>query len=76
MNDGRKGALGKLAYQVGGLLAWSGLTEHEVTGWLTDVGTASGLQDATARRIVTRCLANGRTKPIAPPPLDTRKKAA
>ena len=36
MDDGRKRALAALAYQAGGLLAWSGLPEHEVTGQLTD----------------------------------------
>jgi hypothetical protein len=59
MKDGRQRALSKLAYQAGGLLAWSGLPEQEATDRLTDAGTASGLPTATARRIVTRALANG-----------------
>jgi hypothetical protein len=68
IDDGRKRALAALAYQAGGLLAWSGLPEHEVTDRLTDAGTASGLPAATARRIATRSLANGLAKPITPPP--------
>ena len=68
MTDGRKRALAALAYQAGGLLAWSGLAEHEVTDWLTGAGTTSGLQAAEAHRIVTRSLANGLAKPITPPP--------
>jgi Bifunctional DNA primase/polymerase, N-terminal len=76
LGDGRKRALAALAYQAGGLLAWSGLPEHEVTGWLTDAGTASGLQAATARRIVTRSLANGLAKPITPPSASGRTDRA
>jgi hypothetical protein len=76
MNDGRKRALSALAYQAGGLLAWSGLAEHEVAGWLTDAGTASGLPAATARRIVTRALANGEAKPIIPPPCGDAARVA
>jgi hypothetical protein len=68
MDDGRKSALAALAYQAGGLLAWSGLPEHEVTDRLTDAGITSGLPATTARRIVIRALANGLAKPITPPP--------
>jgi len=66
MTDGRKRALGALAYQAGGLLAWSGQAEGEVIDRLTNAGTATGLRAAEARRIVTRSLANGLTKPITP----------
>ncbi len=67
MSDGRKRTLAALAYQAGGLLAWSGLPQAEVAAGLTDAGIASGLQATTARRIVTRSLANGLARPIAPP---------
>ncbi len=67
LEDGRKGALGALAYQAGGLLAWSGQPEHEVIDRLTDAGIASGLSPADARRIVTRSLANGLAQPLTPP---------
>jgi hypothetical protein len=66
--DGRKRALAALAYQAGGLLAWSGLSEDEIASQLADAGTASGLPHATARRIVTRSIANGLTRPLSPPP--------
>jgi hypothetical protein len=76
LSDGRKRALAALAYQAGGLLAWSGLPQHEVTGWLTDAGTATGLPAATARRIVTRSLTNGLAKPTTPPPAPGRSSQA
>jgi hypothetical protein len=76
MDDGRKRALAKLAYQAGGLLVWSGLTEHDVIERLTGAGTASGLQAATARRIVTRSLANGLAEPLIPPPAPGRADRA
>jgi Bifunctional DNA primase/polymerase, N-terminal len=72
LNDGRKRALAALAYQAGGLLTWSGQPEHEVAGRLTRAGTASGLRPAEARRIVTRALANGLARPLAPPPVPGR----
>jgi hypothetical protein len=68
LKDGRKRAIGKLAYQAGGLLAWSGLSQADMTARLTDAGTASGLRPADAHRIVTRSLTNGLTRPITPPP--------
>jgi len=67
LSEGRKRALAALAYRAGGLLAWSGQPEGDVTDRLTDAGTASGLPPAIARRIVTRSLANGLAKPINPP---------
>jgi len=72
MDDGRKRALAKLAYQAGGLLAWSGMPEHDVIERLTSAGTASGLRVATARRIVMRSLANGLAEPLTPPPAPGR----
>jgi hypothetical protein len=72
LSDGRKRALAALAYQAGGLLAWSGQPEHDVTGRLTRAGTASGLRPAEARRIVTRALANGLARPLPPPPVPGR----
>jgi hypothetical protein len=41
LTDGRKRALAALAYQIGGLLAWSGLPQHEVTARLTAAGNSS-----------------------------------
>jgi hypothetical protein len=67
MTDGRKRALSALAYQAGGLLAWSGLPEHDVTQQLTAAGTASGLPPAIAARIARRAIANGITRPVTPP---------
>jgi hypothetical protein len=72
MNDGRRRALGKLAYQAGGLLAWSGLSQGEVIDRLTDAGTTSGLHPADAHRIVTRSLANGLARPLTAPPAPGR----
>ena len=72
MDDGRQRALAALAYQAGGLLAWSGLPPGQVTTWLTDAGTASGLRPADAHRTVTRSLAKGIARPITPPPLSRR----
>jgi hypothetical protein len=69
MDDGRKRALAALAYQAGGLIAWSGLPPDEVASQLADIGTASGLPAAAARRIVTRSLSNGRARPLAPRPV-------
>ena len=67
MDDGRKRVLAALAYQVGGLLAWSGLPVDQVTNHLVSAGTASGIQPADARRIVTRSLTRGLTQPLRPP---------
>jgi bifunctional DNA primase/polymerase-like protein len=72
MTDGRKRALAALAYHVGGLLASSGLPEHDVTDRLISAGTGSGLRPAEARRIVARALANGLARPISPPPIAGR----
>ena len=72
MDDGRKRALAALAYQAGGLLAWSGFTQAEVTARLTGAGTACGLRAADAHRIVTRALANGLAQPLTPPPTPSR----
>jgi hypothetical protein len=68
MKDGRKTALASLAYQAGGLLAWSGRPEREVIDRLTSAGIASGLSPADARRTVARALTNGLAKPLTPPP--------
>jgi len=68
MSDGRKRALSALAYQVGGLLTWSGLPRDLVTSQLIDAGTASALPPAAAARIVHRAIANGLSKPLDPKP--------
>jgi hypothetical protein len=47
LTDGRKRALAPLAYQIGGLLAWSGLPQHEVTARLTAAGTSSACTPPT-----------------------------
>ena len=67
MTDGRKRALSALAYHVGGLLQWSGLTREHVASQLIDAATASGLGLSVATRIVTRGLANGIDRPVTPP---------
>lgn len=67
MTDGRKRALSALAYQAGGLLAWSGLPEAEVTRRLIAAGTASGLPHRLAHRIVRRALARGIAEPLPAP---------
>jgi hypothetical protein len=76
MTDGRKSALSALAYQAGGLLTWSGLDEADITTRLIDAGTSAGLTPADARHHVTRSLANGRARPIHPPPPGQRRTAA
>jgi hypothetical protein len=68
LTDGRKRALAALAYQIGGLLAWSGLPQHEVTARLTAAGHQQRLHPTDAQRIVTRALANGQAQPLTPPP--------
>ncbi|KWW98295.1 hypothetical protein TH66_21300 [Carbonactinospora thermoautotrophica] len=67
MTDGRQRALSALAYQAGGLLAWSGLPEADVTARLIAAGTASGLPHRLAQRIVRRALARGIAQPLTPP---------
>ncbi len=67
LTDGRKRALSALAYQAGGLLAWSGLPEAEVTARLITAGVASGLSHRLAHRIVRRALARGIAQPLTPP---------
>jgi Bifunctional DNA primase/polymerase, N-terminal len=67
MRDGRKRALAALAYQVGGLLHWSGLDENDVVDQLVAAGTASGLPDSQARRITQRALARGVAAPLPAP---------
>jgi len=71
LDDGRKRALAALAYQTGGLLAWSGHSEDEVIERLTTAGTATGMPAGQARRIVTRSLANGLKRPLTPEPTVT-----
>lgn len=66
LDDGRQTELSRLAYQVGGLLAWSGLTETDVEADLIDAGCRSGLTYTRAARTVRRALANGTTRPYAP----------
>ena len=67
MTDGRKRALSALAYHVGGLLTWSGLTREHVASQLTDVGTAAGLRPGISARIVSRAITNGIERPVTPP---------
>jgi hypothetical protein len=69
MTDGRRRALSALAYQAGGLLAWSGLPHDDVISQLTDAGTAAGLTPRDARSIATRALANGAASPLTPSPI-------
>jgi hypothetical protein len=67
MADGRKRALSALAYHAGGLLAWSGLPREHIARQLTDAGAAAGLPPGVSVRIVSRAIANGEARPIAPP---------
>jgi Bifunctional DNA primase/polymerase, N-terminal len=67
MSDGRKRALSALAYQAGGLLAWSGLDREHIVSQLADAGTAAGLAPGISARIVNRAITNGIARPIAPP---------
>jgi hypothetical protein len=67
MTDGRKRALSALAYHVGGLLTWSGLTREHVASQLIDVGTTAGLQPGISARIVNRAITNGIERPVTPP---------
>jgi hypothetical protein len=67
MTDGRKRALSALAYHVGGLFDWSGLTLEHVASELIDAGTASGLRSGIAIRIVHRAITNGIARPVSPP---------
>ena len=67
MHDGRKRALTALAYQVGGLLAWSGLNENDVADQLLTAGTNSGLPASQAHRITQRALARGIAEPLPEP---------
>ena len=67
LTDGRKRALSALAYHVGGLLQWSGLTREHVASQLIDAGTAAGLRHSDSARIVHRALVNGTNRPIAEP---------
>ena len=73
MTDGRKRALSALAYHAGGLLAWSGLPREHIARQLTDAGTAAGLPPGISARIVSRAIANGEARPIAP--LGNRQQA-
>ncbi|MFI6325114.1 bifunctional DNA primase/polymerase [Nonomuraea sp. NPDC050556] len=66
LQDGRQRRLSALAYQAGGLLAWSGLPEHQVTSWLIAAGEASDLPTRLAARIVHRALLNGIGSPVTP----------
>jgi hypothetical protein len=67
MTDGRKRALSKLAYHVGGLIEWSGLDSGAITSQLISAGTAAGLSTRESTRIVTRAVANGISRPVTPP---------
>lgn len=66
LKDGRQRALSALAYQAGGLLAWSGRPEHEVTRELIAAGEFSGLPTRLATRIVQRALLRGISAPLSP----------
>jgi hypothetical protein len=63
-DDGRKQRLAALAYQAGGLIHLSQLTEHDVIGRLTDTGTACGLPPRQAENIARSSLANGQRRPL------------
>jgi hypothetical protein len=67
MTDGRQRFLSALSFKAGGLLAWSGLPDDEVTDWLVDAGVASGLAHNLAHRIVSRALARGVAAPLPTP---------
>jgi len=67
LHDGRQRALSALAYKAGGLLAWSGLPRPDVETRLIEIGTASGLPDRLARRIVARAMVNGIARPLPAP---------
>ncbi|MEQ7011372.1 bifunctional DNA primase/polymerase [Actinopolymorpha sp. B17G11] len=67
MRDGRKCALAALAYQVGGLLDWSGLDESDVAEQLVIAGTSSGLSTSQAHRITHRSLVRGMAAPLPRP---------
>ena len=67
LRDGRQRALSALAYKAGGLLAWSGLPRADVETRLIEIGTATGLPDRLAHRIVTRAMANGIARPLPAP---------
>ncbi|WP_051468440.1 bifunctional DNA primase/polymerase [Actinomadura oligospora] len=71
LTDGRKAALSALAYKVGGLLTWAGLTPTDVEDHLVHAGLASGLHHRDAHRIVHRSLTNGLNRPL-PAPSDRR----
>jgi hypothetical protein len=66
LTDGRQRALSALAYQIGGLLDWSGLSEADVIDDLVHAGTTAGLPDRLAHRIATRALTNGQNTPLQP----------
>ena len=63
--DGHKQRLAALAYQAGGLIHLTQLTEHDVIGRLTDTGIASGLPASKAENIARSSLANGQRRPLA-----------
>jgi hypothetical protein len=75
LTDGRKRALSALAYHVGGLLAWSGVSPDHITTQLIDAGTTAGLRHRDSARIVHRAITNGISRPIAEPgsPLNRRR---
>jgi len=63
-DDGRKQRLAALAYQAGGLIHLTKLTEHDVIDRLTDTGIASGLPARKAEDIARTSLANGQRRPL------------
>ena len=63
--DGHRRRLAALAYQAGGLIHLTQLTEHDVIDRLTDTGTASGLSARKAEEIARSSLANGQRRPLA-----------
>ncbi|WP_194894693.1 bifunctional DNA primase/polymerase [Catenulispora pinisilvae] len=64
-DDGRKQRLAALAYQAGGLIHLSQLTEHDVIDRLAAAGIASGLPARKAEDIARSSLANGQRRPLA-----------
>ncbi|MFD0638435.1 hypothetical protein ACFQ9X_49645 [Catenulispora yoronensis] len=62
--EGRKQRLAALAYQAGGLIHLTTLTERDVIDRLTDTGIASGINAKKAENIARSSLANGQRRPL------------
>ena len=67
LTDGRKTALAALAYQIGGLLEWSGLPHDTTADQLITAGISAGLPHNIAARIVHRSLMRGIDQPLKEP---------